>query len=106
MVLYRRSNIIREITLGQLKEKNQDEYILVDIRDEGSILYGKIPGAINIPISMFERDLESSIKKLDEELEGLQSDMCQGFLTYHFGALLLLCEYLINFYLLLVSLSF
>ncbi|MCQ2080878.1 MAG: ATPase [Lachnospiraceae bacterium] len=58
---------MREITLIQLKEKNPSEYMLVDIRDEGSTLYGGIPGAINIPAAMFEEDLEGSISKLDAE---------------------------------------
>lgn len=60
---------MKEITLSQFKEKNQDDFLLVDIRDEGSILYGIIPGAINIPAAMFDEDLEAAIGKLDKSRE-------------------------------------
>lgn len=60
---------MKEITLSQLQEKNQDEYVLVDIRDEGSVLYGKIPGAINIPIDMFDEELDASVEKLNGNKE-------------------------------------
>ena len=64
-----RIDVMKEITLNQLKEKNQGECLLVDIRDEGSVLYGIIPGAINIPASLFEEDLEEAVRELDTEKE-------------------------------------
>lgn len=39
------------ITFEQLKEKDRDAYVLIDIRDESAFEYGHIPGAINIPAS-------------------------------------------------------
>ena len=58
---------MKEITLEQFKEKKPEEYLLVDIRDEGSILYGKIPGAINIPITKFEEDFEAAVGSIDAD---------------------------------------
>lgn len=38
-----------EITVDELSQKNSDDYVIIDIRDESSFEYGHIPGAINIP---------------------------------------------------------
>ena len=40
---------MREITVEELWQLSQDEYVLIDVRDQGSALYGMIPGAVNIP---------------------------------------------------------
>lgn len=37
-----------EITVEELNKLNKEDYVLVDIRDEQTYLYGFIPGAINI----------------------------------------------------------
>ncbi len=37
-----------ELTYGQLKQIEKDAYVLVDIRDEASVNYGTIPGAVHI----------------------------------------------------------
>ena len=47
---------MKEITYEELKALPEDSYELIDIRDEGLITYGMIPGAVHIYIE----DLESS----------------------------------------------
>ena len=39
---------MKEITLEELNKMPKDTYSLIDIRDEGLILYGMMPGAVNI----------------------------------------------------------
>ena len=43
-----------EITYKELAEKDSRDYLLVDIRNEEAIAYGKIPGAMHIPGEMLE----------------------------------------------------
>ncbi len=38
-----------EIIIEEMSEKNGDEFIVIDIRDETSFAYGHIPGSIHIP---------------------------------------------------------
>ena len=45
---------MKEITIDELKEFAEDTVRLIDIRDEGSLNYGKIPGAVNIPVAELE----------------------------------------------------
>ena len=49
---------MKEITYEELKVLPEDSYVLIDIRDEGLITYGMIPGAVHI----FIDDLENSGK--------------------------------------------
>lgn len=44
---------MKEITIEELYNLPQETLQLVDIRDEGSVIYGMIPGAINISYSEF-----------------------------------------------------
>lgn len=43
-----------EITVEEAEQMQPDEYLVVDIRDESSFLYGHIPHAVNIPESEIE----------------------------------------------------
>ncbi len=43
-----------EITFDKLKEMNPSDYMLVDIRNAVSFEYGKITGAVNMPLSDFD----------------------------------------------------
>ena len=52
---------MKEITYNELRNLSKDSYELIDIRDEGLVAYGMIPGAINI----YVEDLETS-KELTE----------------------------------------
>ena len=54
-----------EITISELNKIPQESYVLVDIRDEGSILYGIIPGAVNIPVEQFENNVEDCLRQID-----------------------------------------
>ncbi len=40
---------MNEITLAELKNWSRDSYELIDIRDDGLVAYGMLPGALHIP---------------------------------------------------------
>lgn len=47
-----------EITVEEIEEKKAEEYLVVDIRDESSFLYGHIPQSVNIPLDrLYEEEL-------------------------------------------------
>ena len=54
---------MKELTYSNLKQLKPNSYILIDIRDSGSILYGMIPGAIHIP----EQELWADLWKYTSE---------------------------------------
>ncbi len=56
---------ITEISLEDLKKKmeNQDDFVLIDVRDKGEFIKGSIPGAINISRGLLEF-------KIGKQLEG------------------------------------
>lgn len=56
---------MKEISVEELKRLSDEEYVLIDIRDEGSIIYGGIQGAINIPAPRF---LERKDNTIDESI--------------------------------------
>ncbi len=56
-----------EITIEELKSLPEDSYMLVDIRDEGSVLYGTIPGSVNIPYRSLSEDPESYVEKFPKD---------------------------------------
>lgn len=58
---------MNEINISQLKEMPKESYILIDIRDAGSVLYGMIPGAVNIPAEELESNPEIHLKHLEKE---------------------------------------
>ncbi len=45
---------MKEITLEELYQMPEGSYMLIDIRDEGLVSYGMIPGAVNIPAEDLE----------------------------------------------------
>ena len=55
-----------EISYKELTQLPKDSYILVDIRNEGSLKYGIIPDAVSITHELFETDLEGVIGRLDK----------------------------------------
>lgn len=55
--------MIEEITVNELLDLKNNEYLVVDIRDEIAFVYGTINGAINIPQ-----------EKIDESLDSLPKD--------------------------------
>lgn len=42
---------MKEMTINELNDYQGDDLQLIDIRDEGSVIYGMMPGAINIPFA-------------------------------------------------------
>lgn len=51
------------ILYTQLIKKNSDEFDIIDIRDEDAFACGHIPGAINIPLSKIDENLQNLNKK-------------------------------------------
>lgn len=58
---------MKEITIFELNQLNVDSYILIDIRDEGSVIYGMIPGAVNITIGRFIDGIEKVTGELQND---------------------------------------
>ncbi len=57
---------MKEITYKELLELLEGSYILVDIRNEGSLKYGMIPGAVSITHELFETDMDGVVSRLDK----------------------------------------
>ena len=53
-----------EITLDEFSKLNKKDCLIVDIRNELSFEYGKIDGAVNIPLENFNEDLLDKSKKI------------------------------------------
>lgn len=53
-----------EITLDELEKLDKSEYMLADIRDSISFEYGRINGAVNIPVSEFDESKLDRNKKI------------------------------------------
>lgn len=58
---------MKELTIDELNNNPIDIIQLIDIRDEGSAIYGMMPGAVNIPFSEFDDDNGSWTGKLDKD---------------------------------------
>ena len=54
---------MKEFHIAELKNYSENAIQLIDIRDEGSVIYGMIPGAIHIAFSQFENDMEDCVGK-------------------------------------------
>jgi len=59
---------MKEVTIQEMKILPEGSYQLIDIRDEGSIMYGMIAGAENIPYSLFDQDTDNIISKLRNDI--------------------------------------
>ena len=57
---------MKEITYNELTELEEGNYILVDTRNEGSLKYGMIPGAVSITHELFEIDIDGVVARLDK----------------------------------------
>ncbi len=55
------------INVSQLNEMAKESYDLIDIRDAGSVIYGLIPGAINIPVEELKNDAEKYLESIDKQ---------------------------------------
>jgi len=57
---------MKEITINELSRLPKEELALIDIRDEGSVLYGLLKGAINIRAKDILEDPDSFAKKYEK----------------------------------------
>ena len=55
---------MKEITLEELNKLDKNSYTLIDIRDEGLVAYGMIPGAVNICMEELEEERCSRIDEI------------------------------------------
>ena len=58
---------MKEISYKELTELAEESYTLVDVRNEGSLKYGMIPGAISITQELFETDLDGVLARLSKD---------------------------------------
>lgn len=58
---------MKEITLAELRQLPEDSYILIDIRDEGSVIYGTMPDAIHMAEKRFSMDIEACLQELPKD---------------------------------------
>ncbi len=55
---------MEEITLEELRKWPKDSYKLIDIRDEGLVAYGMIPGALHIPMEAIEEGISTDLMNI------------------------------------------
>lgn len=58
---------MKEISIEVLSKWNKESYELIDIRDDGLIAYGMIPGALHIPYEDILDGNESGLKEISED---------------------------------------
>lgn len=58
---------MREITYEELQKENRDDYVLIDVRDEGLRAYGTIPGAVFVDIEVGEDAVIAEVAKLPQK---------------------------------------
>ena len=94
---------MKEITYDELKELKNDSYVLIDIRDEGLVSYGMIPGAVHIFVDdpensrafediskekklIFYCEIGRRSREIDDTLEFLEGRDCyslaEGYVGY------------------------
>ena len=54
-----------EITFEELRKWPKDSYELIDIRDEGLVAYGMIPGALHIPMEAIEEGNSTGLENIN-----------------------------------------
>ena len=61
---------IKEVDVFEVKSKleNQEDFLLVDVREESEWTEGKIPGAIYLGKGIIERDIESTEPNKNKEI--------------------------------------
>lgn len=57
---------MNEINVSQLAKLPKEACEIIDIRDEGSVLYGMIPGAVHITVAELEHNMETYLDKIDK----------------------------------------
>ncbi len=61
---------MKEITYEEMKALREDSFQLIDIRDEGTVAYGMIPGALNFT----KEELEENSDEVRKKLVGIPKD--------------------------------
>ncbi|MBQ1328283.1 MAG: ATPase [Eubacterium sp.] len=61
---------MKEITYEEMKALREDSFQLIDIRDEGTVAYGMIPGALNFT----KEELEENSDEVRKKLAGIPKD--------------------------------
>lgn len=61
---------MKEITYEEMKALREDSFQLIDIRDEGTVAYGMIPGALNFT----KEELEKNSDEVRKKLAGIPKD--------------------------------
>ena len=57
---------MNEVTLEELRKWPNDSYELIDIRDDGLVAYGMIPGALHIPMEVIEEGAGTELEKISK----------------------------------------
>ncbi|MCR5054767.1 MAG: ATPase [Lachnospiraceae bacterium] len=58
---------MNEITITELQKWEKNSYILIDIRDDGLVAYGMIPGAVHLPLEKLEEGNSDIIDTIDKD---------------------------------------
>ncbi|MCR5467754.1 MAG: ATPase [Lachnospiraceae bacterium] len=58
---------MKEITLEELRNWPEDSFELIDIRDDGLVEYGMIPGAIRIPMEEIEEGTSAELENIAKD---------------------------------------
>ena len=56
---------MKEVTLEELQSWPKRSYALIDIRDEGMVSYGMMPGAVHIPLEVLEAGGSPELSSID-----------------------------------------
>ena len=57
---------MKEITPEELRKWPKDSYELIDIRDDGLVAYGIIPGALHIPMEVIEEGPNTELENISK----------------------------------------
>ena len=57
---------MNEITPEELRNWPKNSYELIDIRDDGLVAYGMIPGALHIPMEAIEEGTNTELEKISK----------------------------------------
>jgi len=58
---------MKEIDIEELGNMSEEGFQLIDVRDEGSAIYGMMPNAINIAFSLFNENIDECLLKLQKD---------------------------------------
>lgn len=58
---------MKEISINELCKLEEGAFVLIDIRDEGSALYGMMPNAINIPMTQLINEKDKYLLELPKD---------------------------------------